>query len=122
LQESAFFSWSGPSEFPGTTHSNILVFQAAKDVSTSREVLTDLFDRIGNFLLRLEIYTGVRPTAAMTDIIVQIMVEVLTILAVATKEVERGRLSELNQSYIYHFFPHTLFRKVLQEAHGGHGG
>jgi hypothetical protein len=30
----------------------------------------------------------------MTDIIVDIMVEVLAILAVATKEVKRGRLSE----------------------------
>ena len=35
------------------------------------------------------------PTAAMTDIIVEIMVEVLTILAIATKELKRGRLSEL---------------------------
>jgi hypothetical protein len=30
----------------------------------------------------------------MTDIIVDIMVEVLAILAIATKEVKRGRLSE----------------------------
>ena len=30
----------------------------------------------------------------MTGIIVDIMVEVLTILAIATKEVKRGRLSE----------------------------
>jgi hypothetical protein len=30
----------------------------------------------------------------MTDIIVDIVVEVLTILAIATKEVKRGRLSE----------------------------
>jgi hypothetical protein len=30
----------------------------------------------------------------MTDIIVDIMVEVLTILAIATKEVKRGQLSE----------------------------
>ena len=30
----------------------------------------------------------------MTDIIVDIMVEVLTILAIATKEVKRGRLGE----------------------------
>ena len=40
------------------------------------------------------IYTGITPTTAMTDIIVDIMVEVLTILAIATKEVKRGRLSE----------------------------
>ena len=31
----------------------------------------------------------------MTDIIVEIMVEVLTILAIATKELKRGSLSEL---------------------------
>ena len=30
----------------------------------------------------------------MTDIVVDIMVEVLTILAIATNEVKRGRLSE----------------------------
>ena len=30
----------------------------------------------------------------MTDIIVNIMVEVLTILAIVTKEVKRGRFSE----------------------------
>ena len=30
----------------------------------------------------------------MTDIVVDIMVEVLTILAIATKEVKRGRWSE----------------------------
>jgi hypothetical protein len=31
----------------------------------------------------------------MTDIVIEIIVEVLKILAVATKEVQRGRLSEL---------------------------
>ena len=31
----------------------------------------------------------------MTDIIIEIMVELLTILAIATKEAKRGRLSEL---------------------------
>ena len=31
----------------------------------------------------------------MTDMIIEIMVEVLNILAIATKEVKRGRLSEL---------------------------
>ena len=31
----------------------------------------------------------------MTDILIEIMVEVLAILAITTKEVKRGRLSEL---------------------------
>ena len=69
--------------------------QAAKDASASQDKLIDLFNRIEHFFGRLEIYTGITPTAAMTGIIIEIMVEVLTILAIATKEVRRGRLSEL---------------------------
>ena len=54
----------------------------------------ELFNRIEHFFGRLEIYTGITPTMAMRDIIIEIMAEVLTILAVVTKEVKRGRLSE----------------------------
>ena len=43
--------------------------------------------------MRLEKYTDVRPSAAMTDIIVKIMVEVLSILGIVTKEIGRGKLS-----------------------------
>ena len=68
--------------------------QATKDVRASRDKLTDLFNCIERFFQRLEIYTGITPTTAMTDIIVDIMVEVLNILAIATKEVKRRRLSE----------------------------
>jgi hypothetical protein len=42
----------------------------------------------------LEIYTEVPTTPEMMEIIVQIMVEVLTILGIATKEVKQGRTSE----------------------------
>jgi hypothetical protein len=54
-------------------------------------VLIDLFQRIEQFFKRLEI----RPTEAMTDIIVKIMVEVLSILAIATKAMKQSRTSEL---------------------------
>ncbi|KAH9066445.1 hypothetical protein EDB87DRAFT_1574028 [Lactarius vividus] len=64
---------------------------AAKDVSTAQEALIDIFERVENFFERLETYTEVPPTAAMTDIIVKIMVEVLNILAIATKEIKQGR-------------------------------
>jgi hypothetical protein len=43
--------------------------------------------------MRLEKYIDVRPTATMTDIIVNIMVEVISILGIATKEIEEGRFS-----------------------------
>ena len=68
--------------------------QAAKDTGASHDKLVGLFNRIEHFFRRLEIYTGVTATTAMTDLIVEIMVEVLTILAIATKEVKRGRFSE----------------------------
>ena len=53
----------------------------------------DLFERIENFFRRLESYTDVPPTKAMTDIIMKIMVEVLNIFAIATKEMKQGRAS-----------------------------
>ena len=52
-----------------------------------------LFGRMEYFFKRLEAYVEVRPTAAMTDIIVKIMVEVLSILGIVTKEIRQGRMS-----------------------------
>jgi len=69
--------------------------QAAKDASASRDKLIEMFNRIERFFHRLEIYTNISPTMAMSNMIVEIMVEVLTILGIATKEMKRGRLSEL---------------------------
>jgi len=54
----------------------------------------DIFERIEMFFRRLEIYTEVPPTAQMMDNIIRIMVEVLSILGIATKEIKQGRLSE----------------------------
>ena len=45
------------------------------------------------FFKRLEAYIKVRPTAAMIDIIVKIMVEVISILGIVTKELKQGRTS-----------------------------
>ena len=69
----------------------------AKDVDASQDVLIDIFVRIEGFFNRLELYTEVPPTTAMTGVIVKIITEVLSILAIATKEVKRGRSSECNR-------------------------
>jgi hypothetical protein len=58
-------------------------------------VLIVIFLRIENFFRRLESYTEVPPTAAMADVIVKIMTEMLSILGIATKEIRQGRSSEL---------------------------
>ena len=39
------------------------------------------------------------PTTTMTDVVVQIMVEVLLVLALATKHVKQGRLSKCSIAY-----------------------
>jgi hypothetical protein len=64
------------------------------DVRASQDTLIDVFERVENFFRRLETYAEVPPTAEMMDIIMKIMVEVLSILAIATKETKQGRTSE----------------------------
>jgi hypothetical protein len=70
-------------------------FQAATAVGTNQDILIDLFERIEDFFRRLEVYTEVQPTTEMVEIVVKIMVEVLFILAIATKEVKQSKTSEL---------------------------
>jgi hypothetical protein len=53
-----------------------------------------MFERIEAFFRRLDIYTEVAPNQGMLDTITAIMVEILNILAVATKEIKQGRLSK----------------------------
>ncbi|KAH8977717.1 hypothetical protein EDB92DRAFT_708792 [Lactarius akahatsu] len=68
-----------------------VLLQAVKDVRASQNALVDLFDRLEYFFIRLEKYIDVRPTTAMTDIIVKIMIEVISILGIVTKEIRQGR-------------------------------
>ena len=68
--------------------------QAATGVSSSYDSLVDLFECLGHFLKRLEIYTAVPVTPLMSDIIVKILVELLSVFALATKQVKQGRFSK----------------------------
>ena len=56
--------------------------------------LADLLESMGHFLNRLEIYTEIPPTKTMNEMIVKILVELLSTLAVTTKETKQGKLSE----------------------------
>ena len=67
------------------------------------------------FFRRLEIYTEVPPTTEMMDIIIQIMIEVLSILGIATREIKQGRMSK----YSLHdrvTVDLTMFRKIFKEV------
>src|SRR5712675_1363361 len=74
---------------------NTLLYQAANGVSSSYDALLELFECIAGFLKRLHIYTEKIPMSSMmSDIIVRIMVEVLSVLALATKQIKEGRFSK----------------------------
>ena len=64
-------------------------------MDASQDMLIDIFVRIESFFKRLESYTKVPPTVAMTDVVVKIMIEVLSLLGIVTKEIKQGRSSEL---------------------------
>ncbi|KAH9991064.1 hypothetical protein BJV77DRAFT_1009796, partial [Russula vinacea] len=53
-------------------------------------ILINIFVRIEGFFMRLQSYTEVRPTAGMTDVIVKIMIEILSIPAISTKQIKQS--------------------------------
>lgn len=67
--------------------------QTAKDVRTSYDTLVDIFECIESFLRRLNIYTEIPPTPAMTEVVIKIMAELITVLALATRQMKQGRFS-----------------------------
>ncbi|KAI0293803.1 hypothetical protein BC826DRAFT_370282 [Russula brevipes] len=67
-----------------------VLLSAAKATSANQEALLELFERIESFFRRLETYIKVPPTSGMVEILVKVMVEVLSILAIATKEINQN--------------------------------
>jgi hypothetical protein len=75
--------------------SDVYLHQAAIGVSDSYDALGDLFECITGFLQRLHIYTEkIQFPSTMTDIVVKIVVQVLNVLALATKQITLGRFSK----------------------------
>ena len=56
--------------------------------------MVDLLESIEHFLNRLDIYTKIPPTDAMTEMVVKILIEVLSTLALVTKQIKEGKASE----------------------------
>ena len=75
-------------------HFNAHISQTAKDARASQDILIDIFERIEMFFRRLEIYTELPSTTEMMNTIILVMVEVLSILGIATKEIRQGRMSK----------------------------
>jgi hypothetical protein len=74
--------------------SHIQVLQAAKGVNTRRDELVALFESIEQLLKPLGIYTQIPPPPPVEEMLVKIMAELLSTLALMTKELQEGRSSE----------------------------
>jgi hypothetical protein len=59
----------------------------------------DLFEHLGSFVKRLDIYTKIDLTPIMTDIVVKIMAQLLSVLALATKQISQKRFSKCAVTY-----------------------
>jgi hypothetical protein len=79
---------------PQTSLSNyhIRVCQVAKSDTANRDALVDLFTYIEIVLKRLKIHHEVTVTPGMTQILVKILLELVLVCAMATKEVTEGPL------------------------------
>ncbi len=66
----------------------------AKGVTASYDALVDLLESIERFLRRLDIYTRIPSSPAMDEIVVKIIMELLSTLALATRELKQGRSRE----------------------------
>ena len=78
----------------------------------------DLFERIGNFFRRLDRYIDAQQTSAMGEILVKVMVEVLSILAIATKEVNQSSTSALIRGGGPFFLTHRYLGALLKKLVG----
>jgi hypothetical protein len=93
--------------------------QAAKDVRASYDALVDIFECIENFLRRLSIYTEILLTPVMTEMVIKIMVELLSVLALATKQINQGRFSM--SALAYNRSSLTCGREIREEILGRKG-
>jgi hypothetical protein len=78
--------------------------QAANGVITSYDVLADMLESIEHFLKRLRIYTETSHSMPVVDdIVVKLMVELISVLALVTGKLRKRRLREsfLTHDYFY---------------------
>ena len=68
--------------------------QTAKAVRADQDALSEMFERIEVFFRRLDMYTEVAPNQGMVNIITAIMVVILDVIGIVTKEIKQCRTSK----------------------------
>ncbi|SRR5260221_7939864 len=98
-----------------------MTYQAVKGVLDDYDTLADLLESVEHFLNRLDIYTKIPPSVSMTEIIIKILLELLSILALATKQLQQGKLSESVLGKILYYLTMQRRSACQEEAPRGEG-
>ena len=88
------------------------VCQATNGIEASYDALIDLLESIEHLLRRLEIYTHIPHATALDDMMVKIIMELLSTLALATKRLKRGRWCESDLVDVLHY---SIERSEIQK-------
>jgi hypothetical protein len=100
---------------------DIQTYQAVGGVLDDYDTLADLLESVDHFLNRLDIYTNIPPTVGMTEMIIKILVELLSILGLATKQLQQGKLSESVLGEILYYLTVQCRSACQEEAPWGEG-
>jgi len=73
---------------------HVHVIQLAKGIISNCDALVNLLESIKHFLNRLNIYTRIPPMPAVDEIVVKILVELISMLALVTDELKQRQSSE----------------------------
>ena len=89
-----------------------------KGVIDSYDTLVDLLESIDHFLKRLDIYTMIPPTVPMTELVVKILTEVLSALALVTKQIKEGKASESVFGEVLYYLAQRNAEKLVKKFLG----
>ena len=98
---------------------DVRVIQLAKGIISNCDALVDLLESIEHFLNRLNIYTRIPPTSTMDEIVVKVLVEIVSMLALVTEELKQRRSSESDLADVLPFStPRSQIRKYILQGEG----
>ena len=63
-------------------------------MSASHDVVLDIFERMENFFKRCRVYIQGSLDTELAEVLVTVVVKVMNILSIATKEITQSRASE----------------------------
>ena len=78
-----------------------------------------MLETIESFLARLDIYTKITPTTVMSEMVVKILVELLSTLALVTKQINQGKSSESLLREVLCCITHCNVEKLAKKLLGG---